>query len=106
MVGNAVKFRSERRPKIEITAVRDGDWWRFAVSDNGIGIDAKYSEQAFEVFRRLHARHEYEGTGIGLAICERVVEMHGGQIWIESSPGEGTTVFFQLPRHARGSDPA
>ena len=98
LIGNAVKFRAEgRRPEISITAKRDKSEWIFAVADNGIGIEAQYFERIFRVFQRLHTRTRYPGTGIGLAICKKIVERHGGRIWIESRPEEGTTFFFTLP---------
>ena len=97
LVGNAVKFRAARPPRVEIGAVADGDRWRFSVKDNGIGIAPQDAEAVFTIFRRLHTREQYPGTGIGLAIAKRVVERHGGRIWVESVPGEGATFCFTLP---------
>ena len=97
LISNALKYRSALTPEIRIEAVRDGGFWRFAVQDNGIGIAKQYQEQIFGIFKRLHDRNEYPGTGIGLAICQRVVERCGGRIWVESDPGAGSTFFFTLP---------
>ena len=97
LLGNALKFRSQAPPKIHVDACREGDYWRFSVRDNGIGIDAKFQEQIFEVFRRLHTRKQYTGTGIGLAICKKIVDRHGGRIWVESEPGQGATFHFTIP---------
>jgi light-regulated signal transduction histidine kinase (bacteriophytochrome) len=97
LIGNALKYRTEDPPKIHISAARQGAAWRFSVRDNGIGIDPHYKEVIFGVFKRLHRDRKYSGTGIGLAICQRVVERYGGRIWVESSPGEGATFFFTVP---------
>ena len=96
LIGNAVKFRSDRRPEINISARREDDHWLFAVRDNGIGIDRQYWDRLFVIFQRLHTRHKYKGTGIGLAVCKRIVERHGGKIWIDSQPDQGTTFYFTI----------
>ncbi len=103
LIANAIKFRGDRRPEIHIGAVRDDAEWVFTVSDNGIGIDPKYADQLFVIFKRLHTRSEYPGTGIGLAICKKIVERHGGDIWIESVPRQGTTFYFTIPDRAAAS---
>ena len=86
----------ESPPRSEVSAHRNGDGWQFAVRDNGIGIDKQYWEQIFVIFQRLHTRQKYPGTGIGLAICKRIIERHGGRIWLDSQPGKGTTFYFTL----------
>jgi signal transduction histidine kinase len=101
LVGNALKYSGASAPPlVRVSAERDGDDWRFAVADNGIGIDPQYHDYVFEVFRRLHTGAAYPGTGIGLAICKRIVESHGGRIWLQSTPERGTTFFFTLPDKA------
>lgn len=97
LIGNAIKFRQkEQQPSIHVGAERNGNLWTLSVRDNGIGIDRQYFERIFEVFQRLHTRQEYPGTGIGLAICRKIVERHGGHMWIESAPQQGSTFFFNL----------
>jgi light-regulated signal transduction histidine kinase (bacteriophytochrome) len=97
LIGNAIKFKGDRTPKIEIREEQLNGMRQISVSDNGIGIEPEYVERIFLIFQRLHSREEYPGNGIGLAICKRIAERHGGQIWVESQPGEGTTFNFTLP---------
>ncbi len=97
LIGNAIKFRGERPPEIHIGVTRRADAVEFSVRDNGIGFDPKYAPKVFVIFHRLHARGKYPGTGIGLSICKKIVEQHGGRIWVESAPGVGTTFFFTIP---------
>ncbi len=104
LVGNAIKFRGEAAPVVRISAVEDEHFWTISVADNGIGIAPEYFQRIFIIFQRLHARTKYEGTGIGLSICKKIVERHGGQITVTSEPGQGTTFSFTLSRSLTESE--
>ena len=98
LINNAVKFRKNgEAARIHISARQDNDQWVFSVRDNGIGIAPENMKNIFELFRRLHTQNEYTGSGIGLALCQRIVESHRGKIWAESQPGEGTIMYFTIP---------
>ena len=99
LITNAIKFRGDEPPEIGISAKQNGEKWIFAVKDNGIGIDPKHQRQIFEVFKRLHTKEEYPGTGIGLSIINKIITHHGGQIWVESELRKGSTFYFTIPQN-------
>ncbi len=98
LINNAIKFHSKDQPKIKISVNEENNQWLFSVQDNGIGIDPKHSDRIFEIFKRLHKKRDYPGTGIGLAICKKIIERHGGRIWVKSELGKGSTFYFTLPK--------
>ncbi len=97
LIGNAIKFGNERPIEIDVGAKRENGEWVLSVRDNGIGIDPQYAERIFMIFQRLHGAGDYPGTGLGLAVCKKIVERHGGRIWVESEPDKGSTFYFTLP---------
>ena len=99
LISNAIKFRSLRTPKVHISTQRENgtEWWQFAIRDNGIGFDQRYADRIFVIFQRLHTTDEFPGTGMGLALCKRIIDRHGGRIWVNSSPNEGSAFYFTLP---------
>jgi len=97
LLGNGIEFHGEVSPRIHVSAERDSDFWQFSVSDNGIGIEPQYWERIFLIVERLHERTAYPGTGIGLAITRKIIERHGGHIWVKSEYGAGTQFLFTLP---------
>jgi len=102
LAGNAVKFHARKPPRVHVSAVQTGNEWVFCVRDDGIGIDPRYAERIFNVFERLHTREEYPGTGIGLAICKKIVERHAGRIRVESQLGQGSAFYFTIPAKGKG----
>ena len=98
LIANAIRYRSSRPPEIHVAARERETDWLFSIQDNGMGIDPKFKEQIFGIFKRLHTANEHPGTGMGLAICQRVVERAGGRIWVESEPRRGSTFYFTFPR--------
>jgi light-regulated signal transduction histidine kinase (bacteriophytochrome) len=97
LIGNALKYRGSEPPRVQVSARRERDGWLFSVRDNGLGIAPQHQERIFKIFQRLHGRDQYTGTGIGLALCKRIVESHGGRIWVESQEGQGSTFWFTVP---------
>jgi light-regulated signal transduction histidine kinase (bacteriophytochrome) len=97
LIENACKFKPEMNLRVELTARREGDNWEFCVADNGIGVDPQYHERIFMIFQRLHERGQYGGSGFGLALCKKIIERHGGRIWVESALGEGSRFYFTIP---------
>jgi light-regulated signal transduction histidine kinase (bacteriophytochrome) len=97
LIGNAIKFRNHERPLVHVSAKRGDKEWIFSVRDNGIGFEPQFAERIFVIFQRLHAKSEHPGTGIGLAVCKKIVERHNGRIWAEAEPGKGATFYFALP---------
>ena len=99
LITNALKYHGDKHSEIEVGHAEEPDNWIFYVKDNGIGIDPKFFDKIFIIFKRLHNKDEYSGTGIGLAICKKIVEIHKGKIWVESKPAKGSTFYFSIPKN-------
>ncbi|GAB4280074.1 MAG: hypothetical protein Fur0025_07720 [Oscillatoriaceae cyanobacterium] len=97
LIGNAIKYRGEANPRVEVTAIADTEQYLFAIKDNGIGMEPESFPKIFQMFKRLHGPSEYPGTGIGLAICQKIVQLHGGRLWVESAPDQGSSFYFTIP---------
>jgi len=98
LMGNALKYRNSKPLNIEVGCEDREELWQFYVKDNGMGIDPKFFNKIFIIFQRLHNKSEYSGTGIGLSVCKKIVKQHGGNIWVESAPGKGSTFYFTIPK--------
>jgi light-regulated signal transduction histidine kinase (bacteriophytochrome) len=97
LIENAIKFRGAHAPIVKVSANKQGPEWIFCVKDNGIGMDPQFKDRIFIIFQRLHGHDKYPGTGMGLSICKKIVELHGGKIWVESEPGKGSSFYFTIP---------
>ena len=105
LIGNAIKYRGNNTPEIRISASSREGAWVFSIQDNGIGIDSRYHRRIFDLFQRLHGTSEYEGSGVGLAACKKIVQRHNGQIWVDSQPGRGSTFYFSIPAAGQAASP-
>ena len=100
LINNAIKFNQKENPTVEIRLAKEcASFWTFSIKDNGIGIAKEHQKKIFEIFKRLHGKEKYQGTGIGLSVCKRIVHRHRGEIWIESEEGKGTTFYFTISKH-------
>ena len=97
LIENGIKYNTSKKPEISVSVITKNKFHEFAISDNGIGIDKKDTDKIFGIFKRLHAKSEYSGTGIGLSVCKRIINKNGGEIWVESEPGKGSTFKFTIP---------
>jgi signal transduction histidine kinase len=104
LLSNALKFAGDQAPRVSVLARRDGEYWLFSLTDNGIGIPAEYAERIFVIFQRLHGKAAYPGTGIGLAMCRKIIEHHGGRIWLDTTVTSGARFCFTLPAPPEDED--